>query len=115
VGSRLKFERRETCVYELAEIEEYQWQPDIALNKSQMPGIKMSHKESIISENNRGEEGAHFIDSERADKKVHKYGAEHAVQYDCVTVSILCGHDIKEKTEWIKQGCLNVCDKRRAR
>jgi hypothetical protein len=67
-----------------------------------MSGIKMSHKESIISENNRGENCAHFIDRKRADKNIHEYGAEHAMKYDGVTVSILRRHYIKKETEWIE-------------
>jgi len=37
------------------------------------------------------------------------------VQYDGINVSVFCGHDIKEETERVKHGCLNVCDKRCAR
>jgi hypothetical protein len=51
-----------TVVKKLADVKENQRYPDIALNKSKMAGIKMSHKEAVISENDGGKEGARLRD-----------------------------------------------------
>ena len=75
----------------------------------------MSHKESIISEYNGGENGAHLIDRKRADKNIHEYGAEHAVNYDGISVCIFRGQYVKKEVEWIKHRCLYIGDKGRAR
>jgi hypothetical protein len=89
--------------------------PNVILNKRQVPCIEVRHKIAVKRENKGCQEGPPRRYGQVSDEKVHEEASQNTMQYRRISVSQFGRDEIIEKTQWIEYGRLNVGNGRRAR